>query len=393
MSLNLDKTGWKRVTLGDVASLSKEKCDPSAGDVDRYVAGEHMETDNLRVERWGVVGDGYLGPAFHRRFRPGQVLFGSRRTYLRKVALADFDGVCANTTFVVEADSDQILPEFLPFVMTSGPFQAHAIAESKGSVNPYVNWSDLTWFEFYLPPLDEQKRMVDLLWSVDRHGRAVARDAAATLSALRLWRAAGVNNQSVTPIKAAQAFEFSTGVRRTPDRADGPHMTPYLRSANVGYGKLDLSDVLEMNYSPDEQARFSLLPGDVLVTEGSASASAVGMPARWNDELPGPVCFQMTLLRLRAVASVCIPEFVFHWSMWAYESGRFLDVAGGTNIKHISAVRSSQMAVHLPSLVEQQEIVSRLESMGRALECLEAERESIHALRSSLLADIFGGAA
>jgi type I restriction enzyme S subunit len=168
-------------------------------------------------------------------------------------------------------------------------------------------------------------------------------------------------------------------------------MTPYLRSANVGYGELDLTNVLEMNYEPNEQRKFALRFGDVLVTEGSASASAVGMPARWCDEIPGPVCFQMTLLRLRAIANVCLPEFVFHWSMWAYESGRFLEVAGGTNIKHVSALRSSQMVVHLPTLEEQRNLIAALESMTEGVGAMEAEMAALGQVRRSLLSGIFGG--
>src|SRR4051812_17942110 len=110
-------TELRRVRFGDVVGQSRETVDPESGEVERYVAGEHMDTDNLRIRRWGIVGDGYLGPAFHRRFRPGQVLYGSRRTYLRKVAVADFDGVCANTTFVCAPADSALLPAYLPFVM------------------------------------------------------------------------------------------------------------------------------------------------------------------------------------------------------------------------------------------------------------------------------------
>ena len=71
MTLNLDKTEWKHVALGEVAAASKEKVDPTDGSVDRYIAGEHMDSDDLKLHRWGVVGEVDLGPAFHRRFRPG----------------------------------------------------------------------------------------------------------------------------------------------------------------------------------------------------------------------------------------------------------------------------------------------------------------------------------
>lgn len=63
MSLNLDRSEWKRFSLGETAHASKEKVEPSDGSVDRFVAGEHMDTDDLKVHRWGDVGDVDLGPA------------------------------------------------------------------------------------------------------------------------------------------------------------------------------------------------------------------------------------------------------------------------------------------------------------------------------------------
>ena len=158
------KPGWTRVAFGDVVRQVKDLVDPAVSGMKRYVAGEHMDTDDLRIGRWGEIGDGYLGPAFHMRFRPGQVLYGSRRTYLRKVAVADFDGVTANTTFVLESKApDILLPDLLPFIMQAESFHKHSIEQSKGSVNPYVNFSDLAVYEFALPPLDEQRQLADLL--------------------------------------------------------------------------------------------------------------------------------------------------------------------------------------------------------------------------------------
>ena len=187
MRLDLDRTEWSRVRMGDVVSQSKEKVDPAAGSVERYVAGEHMKTDNLAIESWGEVNDGYLGPAFHCRFRPGQVLYGSRRTYLRKVAVARFDGVCANTTFVLEPKNPQtLLAALLPFIMTTEGFHAFSISESKGSVNPYVNWSDVAKYEFDLPPVDQQRRIADLLWTVEDEMEAAN---ALTSSAINLQTA------------------------------------------------------------------------------------------------------------------------------------------------------------------------------------------------------------
>lgn len=157
--------GWRLVKFGDLVRKVNNRVDPESSGISRYVAGEHMDSDNLNITRWGIVGDGYLGPAFTMRFQPGQVLYGSRRTYLRKVAVADFEGICANTTFVLETKSDDLLQEFLPHVMSTERFHAHSISKSKGSVNPYINFVDLNDYEFALPPIAAQHRIVQLMHS------------------------------------------------------------------------------------------------------------------------------------------------------------------------------------------------------------------------------------
>lgn len=166
--------GWLWVRFGDVVQQVKDRVDPQKAGLTRYVAGEHMDTDDLRLQRWGEVDEGYLGPAFHMRFRPGQVLYGSRRTYLRKVAVADFKGICANTTFVLEPSTAELLPEFLPQVMSTERFHEHSVQQSKGSVNPYINFRDLTWFEFALPPLDVQQEVSTVLEGFENYINALA---------------------------------------------------------------------------------------------------------------------------------------------------------------------------------------------------------------------------
>lgn len=168
-------SGWQQVTFGQVVRQCKEKADPETSGLDRYVAGDHMDTDDLRLRRWGEIGSGYLGPAFHIRFKPGQVLYGSRRTYLRKVAVADFEGICANTTFVLEPKRpEELLPEFLPYLMQTPAFNTFSVDNSKGSVNPYINFSDLAQFRFSLPPISEQRRLVDLLHHLEASRTALA---------------------------------------------------------------------------------------------------------------------------------------------------------------------------------------------------------------------------
>ena len=85
-----------------------------------------------------------------------------------------FTGICGEKTFVLEANNQSILlQEFLPFVLSAERFHKYAIAMSRGSVNPYINWRELAAYEFDLPLIDKQKRLADLLWAVERHSCAI----------------------------------------------------------------------------------------------------------------------------------------------------------------------------------------------------------------------------
>lgn len=172
MTLNLDKSAWKRVAFGDVVRNANQTVrDPDAAGIDRIIAMEHMDPGELKIARWGSTDD---GTTFTRRVKPGQTLFGKRRAYQRKVAYAEFDAICSGDIYTFEADESQMLGEFLPFLVQSNEFFDHALGTSAGSLSPRTNWRDLKDFEFDLPPLEDQKRIADLLWAVERHKLALA---------------------------------------------------------------------------------------------------------------------------------------------------------------------------------------------------------------------------
>ena len=263
---------WKRVKFGEVVRQIKEKTDAETSGLARFVAGEHMETDDLRIRRWGNIGDGYLGPAFHARFRPGQVLYGSRRTYLRKVAVADFDGICANTTFVLESrDPEVLLPELLPFIMQTDAFNEHSKRESKGSVNPYVNFSDLAWYEFALPPLVEQRRVCTLLLAAER--ALTDLDAAAAASDILLKSL--VDDVVKTAFLNGDVRELDGLVEPGRPITYGilmpgtgfPGGVPVVKVRDYPYGFIDVTDLLLTDPKIDAAySRSRLRTGDLLIS-------------------------------------------------------------------------------------------------------------------------------
>jgi len=164
--MTIDTSKWNKVSFGDVARcLTVATKDPLSEGLERYVGLEHIEPGNIHIKSWGEVAK---GTTFTRVFRKGQVLFGKRRAYQKKAALAEFDGICSSDILVCEAIEGKLIPELLPFVVQSDRFFDFAIKTSAGSLSPRTKFKDLAKFSLKLPSKpDDQKRIADLLWSVD----------------------------------------------------------------------------------------------------------------------------------------------------------------------------------------------------------------------------------
>jgi restriction endonuclease S subunit len=150
-------------SYSDVTEKLTRKINPLTYGIEKIVAGENLESEDFKIRSWQKIGEGYLGPAFYILFKQGDILYGSRRTYLRKVSLADFDGVCANTTYVIRAKETILLQDLLKHIMLSERFTQYSVSVSKGSTNPYINWKDLDNFTFQIPDIETQKEMVKVL--------------------------------------------------------------------------------------------------------------------------------------------------------------------------------------------------------------------------------------
>lgn len=197
-------------------------------------------------------------------------------------------------------------------------------------------------------------------------------------------RFAGTSHQV---LRLDAAAEITMGRQRSPKHQSGEHQVPYLRAANVKDGYLSTGDVYSMNFSPEEQQKYRLHPGDVLVTEGCGSRAQVGASARWNDDLDGVVCFQNTLLRLRARTGIADASFIYHWARWAFETGLWADVASGTNIFHIGATRAAKLSISLPPLAVQRRVAEVLDACESVAHSARRVNQAALGLRRSAMTE------
>jgi len=159
----LDKKGWKAVRFGDVCrNLNVTVKSPAENGYDKVIGLENIDSGNLHIKTWGDIAD---GTTFTKTFEPGHVLFGKRRAYLKKAAVAEFKGLCSGDILVFEANAKVIHPKLLPFIVSSDRFFDYAIKTSAGSLSPRTKFQDLANFEFSLPPIDQQEKLAELLWA------------------------------------------------------------------------------------------------------------------------------------------------------------------------------------------------------------------------------------
>lgn len=307
MSLNLDKSTWKRVAFGDVVrNLNVTVKDPSAEGIDQVVAMEHLDPGELKISRCGSIED---GTTFTRRVKPGQTLFGKRRAYQRKAAYAEFDAITSGDILVFEADPTQLLPEFLPFLVQSDGFYDHALDTSAGSLSPRTNWRDLSNYEFELPPLDEQQRLADLLWAIERHHVTLS-DLRARIAGQRL---AAVDRYVTAALDAKQVrldavAEVRSGIAKGKKVGGESIERPYLRVANVQAGSLNLAEIKTIAISAIDAKKYELRNGDVLMTEGG-DIDKLGRGTVWREQIKDCL-HQNHVFAVRVDRSKVLPEWI-----------------------------------------------------------------------------------
>jgi type I restriction enzyme S subunit len=385
-----DRKGWTRVRFGDVVKQIKKQVDPQADGIERYVAGEHMETEKVHIRTWGTVGDGYLGPAFIRGFRKGQVLYGSRRTYLKKVAVAEWDGVTANTTFVLETVEGRMLQELLPWLMLSERFTKHSIQESKGSTNPYINFPDIASFEFDLPPQDQQRRIAEILWAADDSLRANDRlelllreYRQALLDSIALKYAAA---HALTPLDSAieQGRPICYGILMPGLGIENG--IPVIKVRDFPDGYIREEDLLQT--TPEIEASFKrsrLSSGDLIIS----IRGTIGRIAEVPPTLDGANITQDT-------ARLSISPEHNRGYLRAILESRFVERQiqsriTGLAVKGINIGELRQIQIPLPSRRIQDEIAEKLSTISSTQKAVAANLVQIRNVMATNIENLLGG--
>lgn len=281
--INIDKTNWKLVKFGDVVFEPKETMKDIVSDGIEHVVGlEHITSGDIHLRNSASIDE---STTFTKKFAKGDVLFGRRRAYLKKAALAHFDGICSGDITVFRAKSN-LLPEFLPFIVNNDKFFDYAIQHSAGGLSPRVKFKDLANYEFLLPPKDQQTKLAELLWAMDE----VIEKEIKILDSLKRIYLSKVEKQLINKNNKKVYFKdlgkVIRGVGYKPeDLLDTYDETKciILRSNNIFESNINYNDIkiLPLKNVNKEQV---LIDGDFAICMSNGSKELVGKSALYNSK-------------------------------------------------------------------------------------------------------------
>ena len=284
----------KEYRFDQIAIVSTEKKKPTEEDRANYVGLEHLSPDTFDVTEYGSE----VAPKGDKLvMRKGDVLFGKRRAYQKKVGIAPCDGIFSAHGMVLRPNEDVVDSRFFPFFIKSDCFLDEAIRISVGSLSPTVNWRDLRELRFRLPSLERQRELAELLWA----GEGLKSTYRQLLFACdeqvksRFVEMFGKGNWPESSIgDLASDIRYGTSKKAA---EEGEYT--YLRMNNMtDNGRLDLSDTKRITLIGDELNSCLVRKGDVLFNRTN-SREKVGKTAVFDFDEPMVIAGYIIRVRLK----------------------------------------------------------------------------------------------
>jgi type I restriction enzyme S subunit len=383
------KPGWKIVKFGDVvknANLTERN--PAAAGIDRIVGLEHLDPENLHIRRWNAAQD---GTSFSRKFVPGQTLFGKRRAYQRKVAFAEFEGICSGDILTFEPKSEKVLlPELLPFICQSDAFFDHALGTSAGSLSPRTSWKALKDFEFPLPSIEEQKRIAEILWAADE----VVESNLNLLKSINIYKETLIERELVSTSKEGNLEDYclSDGIKIGPFgsllhledyQSEG---VPVVMPADIENGAIVEERIARISHQKaDELANYRLRENDILFPRrGDLTKRAIVLKNQENW-----LCGTGTI-RVRLKDNIN-PRAVF-LAVTSDTTNRWLErFSVGTTMPNLNASTIKKIPFHLPEGLAAAKILENLENIMDAFLHSKSHFNNLEKTRKHLLEHMING--
>ena len=372
-----------KVLLGDVAEERRETC---RGNKDGYptVGLEHLTPEEITLTSWDEGSDN----TFTKMFRKGDVLFGRRRAYLKKAAVAPFDGICSGDITVIETKPNYLLPELLPFIIQNDALFSFAVEKSAGSLSPRVKWEHLKSYEFELPNMDKQRELAELLWAMDDTKKSYQQLIAATDELVKSQFIEMIEPYSQYSTKAGTImYGMRNGL--SPSRA-GEHYAKTLTLSAVTQGVFDENAWKDGYFADCPPNDKRICATDFYICRGNGNKTLVGAGV-YSLEDRFDLVFPDTVIAARInEQKIRLPYLYMAWKMQAVRNQieENAKTTNGTYKINQSVIANVELVV--PPLPVQDEFVAFVQQSDKSKFELEQALSELTATYKRIISEQLG---
>lgn len=371
-----------------IAINSTEKKKPVEEDRFTYLGLEHLDSGSLKVTRFGSE----VAPIGEKLvMHKGDVLFGKRRAYQKKVAIAPFDGIFSAHGMVLRPKEDVIDKDFFPLFISSDYFLDAAIKISVGSLSPTINWRDLKELEFELPDMDTQRKLAEVLWSINDTMEAYKKLISATDELVKsqfieqFGSYLGDETRCATVEQVCTVFADGDWIESKDQADDGIRL---IQTGNVGNGVY--LDKGERARYIDEETFIRLnctevLPNDILI---SRLPDPVGRACIIPDGLGKSItAVDCSIVRLK---SHVLPEFFVAYTMTTLYAAQIGSSVTGSTRKRISRKNLGQVVIPTPDIDQQEQFAAFVRQSDKSKFELEQALSELTATYKRIITENLG---
>ncbi len=401
---------WRRVALGDVLEEKLDRSWPGAellsvtNDRGVILQSESAKRDTSSVDK-----------SKYKRVCPNDIVYNTMRMWQGVSARSSYEGI-VSPAYTVCRPTSEVDPRYIAALLKHPDLviQFHRFAQGLVDDTLNLKYQAFAKISAILPPLPEQRRIAEMLDTVD----AAIQQTEALIAKLTLMKAGllhdlltrGLDAQGqlrdpiahpeqfkdsplgripreweVKPV--GEVFDMQLGKMLSKAAKTGHNPFPYLANRNVQWDYVDLSDLEWMDFNEAEREKFSLLPGDLLVCEGGD----VGRTAMWRGEQQD-CFFQKAIHRLRPKdSSPVLPSYMLRFMRFAVYHGFLVSLSSQTSITHLTREKFALLPLPLPQMQEQEEIVKIFDAHDARLRAEEAYCDKLKQLKQGLMRDLLTG--
>ncbi|MBF0554219.1 MAG: restriction endonuclease subunit S [Nitrospirae bacterium] len=386
------------VKFEDIAEHIAVRVNPKYTDYNIYVGLEHLDTDSLRIKRKGIPAD-VEGEKLS--VRKGDIIFGKRRVYQRKVAIADFDGICSAHAMVLRPKEDIIIKELFPFFMQSENFMKCALQISVGSLSPTINWKTLAVQEFTIPGKRYQEKIAATLWAAEdcivKNERFIEKAEQTKKVLIQELFSKGIGHTELkkTPIgnmpkkwgikELSYISIIKYGLGQPP--ALIKEGFPMIRATDIDKGKIDTKKIVRVDSQGISKNKACFLKkGDIIVVRSGVNTGDLAM---YNLELPNSLAGYDLIVSPNS--EIIYPSFLAHYLLGSTVQNYFKSQSTRSAQPHLNSKQLGKTLIPIPCLSEQRQIADILNQADITITKAADNIVSTKALKMKLINQYFSG--